>query len=124
MFCSLPLLSGLPALRPGELRDLLLLLEVEEAEEVGDARVGGDVALAAQPAVRHLGLDRHDGELVLVHGLHGQVEPVDDLVLAHVEDQHGVVVDDGALLQLALGSNSIGILVLHDNVPFLEFYQI
>ena len=71
-----PALAHLPPLRPRHLAHLLLLLEVQEAEEVGDPGVRGDVGLPAQGAVRQVGLDGHDGQLVLVHRLN-KVELID-----------------------------------------------
>ena len=86
---------------PGQLGDFLLLLEVQQPEQVGDPGIRRDVVLPADGTVRHLGLHRHDGQFVLVHGLHGQVQALHHFVFPHVEHQCGVIVHDRAGLELA-----------------------
>ena len=58
-----------PHLSPCHLTDLLLFLKMQESEQVSDAGVGGNVRLPALSPVSQIGLDGHDGQLILIHGL-------------------------------------------------------
>lgn len=64
---------------PGHLIDALLFLKVKEAEQIGDAGVRWDVGFPPQHAVRQTRLDGYNCKLVLVHGLHHKVQPLDHL---------------------------------------------
>ena len=51
--------------------------------------------------------------------LHDQIEPLDDLVFADTKDKRRIVVDHGAVLELALGLDQYDI-SLHGTSPLLQ----